>query len=446
LLALAVLTSCNDDTAQFVFDARIVDGGGGNPAAGTDATTLRIGIQEGELPVRELEYPIEDGQFAASLEFQSFSSITRLRVAIEGPTTELVTAPPAFVPSASFGFLQVVTAPPSSCELVTFNAMQAPRSEFGMVLSGTFALLAGGTSADAEQVEFLDALEWESRLFDEEIALAALGPTRAVTIGEGQILVIPTNADNFIFDMLNSADRVTIPALHTGAGPRSALVSIPGVGAMVIGGEDAGVARAGVSLVRPRGEVESLMLDTPRAGAVATALGEDVLVVGGDADGSAELLLSGNRVGEPVAGVMDGVRTGGVLVGDGESRALLLGGLDADSAVRQDTLRFDQCPPTCASQNGPTWTTARVRTAVPEGARLLVGGSDAAGDASSLIEEVIFDDPDVRIESVAELNTARASAGAMVYESGAFVVGGGSDSNGIRDDFEFCVPAALTPL
>jgi len=33
-----------------------------------------------------------------------------------------------------------------------------------------------------------------------------------------------------------------------------------------------------------------------------------------------------------------------------------------------------------------------------------------------------------------------------VYESGAFVVGGGDDGTGARDDFEFCVPTALEPL
>ena len=118
---------CDDNVTQFVFEARILDGDGGNPAAGTDATTLRIGIAEGELPVREFEYPITDGEFEAVLEFASFSSITRIRVEMEGPTTELITAPPAFVPSVSSGFLVLGAAPPSSCEPVTFNMTEAPR-------------------------------------------------------------------------------------------------------------------------------------------------------------------------------------------------------------------------------------------------------------------------------------------------------------------------------
>jgi hypothetical protein len=443
---VSVLFACNDDVSQFVFDARIIDGDGGNPAAGTDATTLTIAISEGDLEVRELEYPITDGQFEATLEFQSFSSLTRLRVGMTGSSTELITAPPAFVPSATFGFLQVVATPPSSCAAVTFDTMEAPRSEFGMVLSGTFALLVGGTAADAEQVEFLDALEWESRLFDDEISLTALGATRAATVGGGQILVLSEDGSPFIFDMLNASDRVTSVVLHVGAGLQSALVSVPGVGAMVIGGETDGVARGGVSLVLPSGDVTSLTLSKPRSGAVATALGEDVLVVGGDDEGSAELLLSGSTNGQPLDGVADGVRTGALLVGDGVSQALLLGGADASSAIRQDTLRFDECPGTCGSRPGPTWATARLGAVAPEGGTLVVGGEGASGDVSTLVEGVVFSDAAVTIDSVAELNRGRTFTGVIQYESGAFVVGGGSDEQGPLDDFEFCVPASLTAL
>ena len=442
-LAFAVLSvvACDDNVTQFVFEAAIVDGNGGNPVAATDATTLRVGIAEGEQPVRDLEFPITDGQFEAVLEFVSFSSVTRIRVEMDGPTTNLVSAPPAFVPSASLGFLQVVAAEPASCELVSFNAMEAARAEFGMVQSGTFALLAGGTTPSDEQVEFLDALEWESRLFTEEFSLSPLGATRAATVGEGQILVLPTDAGPFIFDMINASQRVTQVVLHAGAGPSSALVSIPGVGAMVLGGEAAGVPRAGVSLVEPGGTVSSFSLSQARAGATATALGEDVLIVGGDASGTAEILLAGNATGQPIAGVMDGIRDGGILVGDGETRALLLGGQDESASVRQDTLSFEACPAACAASAGPSWGTARLRATVPERSTLIVGG-----EASPLVEEVQWDQGDVRIGTVAQLNVQRASAGAIVYESGAFVVGGGDDGTGARDDFEFCVPAALTPL
>jgi hypothetical protein len=440
LLSVAAF-SCKESVARFVFEARIVDGQNGNPAAGTDATTLRIGIQEGDLPAQEYEYPITDGDFEALLEFGAFTRPTRIRVEITGATTELSSASPEFVPTASAGLLRVVTAAPSSCERVTFDLLEAPRAFFAMVRSGTFALVAGGTGSSDEQIEFFDLLEWESRLFTEDFSVADLGETRAVSIDEAEILVVPSKTTPFIFNMLDASSRIAPVFLHDGAGPRSALVSVPGVGAMVIGGEVPGEAQTGVSLVAPGGEVTSLQLSKPRSGPAATALGADVLVVGGDAEGDAELLLDGSPTGQPVAGVMDGIREGGILVGDGESRALLLGGTDAGDAVRQDTVRFDACPSSCASGAGPLWTTARLGVLKPADSTLLVGG-----ESSSLVEEVLWGDGNVGIEALLQMEFPRAGAGGLVLESGAFIVAGGDDGVSIRDDFEFCVPAALQPL
>jgi hypothetical protein len=430
-----------------VFEASIVDGQNGNPAAGTDATVLRIGIEESELPVEEYEYPITDGEFEALLEFKAFTRPTRIRVQIEGETTELLTAPPVFVPSASRGFLRVVTAAPSSCERVTFDLLEAPRAFFGMVPSGTFALIAGGTTASDEQLEFFDALEWESRLFMEDFVLSDLGETRAASIDEAEILVLPSNAPPFIFNMVDVTQRITPVLLHNGAGPRSALVSVPGVGAMVIGGELAGEAQSAVSLVEPEGQVTSLELSAPRSGPAATALGSDVLVVGGDPEGTAEVLITaealmgGDATGHPIDGVMDGVREAALLVGDGESRALWIGGTDATDTLRQDTVRFDDCPGSCVSAAGPPWPTVRLAALQPPQSALLIGG-----DGSSLVEEVRWNGTDVEIQPVLQLEVPRAGAGGIVLESGAFIVAGGDDGVSIRDDFEFCVPAALEPL
>ena len=433
--------ACKESTARFVFEAGIVDGQNGNPAAGTDATTLRIGIQEGELPAQEYEYPITDGDFDALLEFALFTRPTRIRVEIEGETTELLSAPPAFVPAVSSGILRVVTAAPSSCERVTFDLLEAPRAFFGMVQSGTFALVVGGTSPSEEQIEFLDLLEWESRLFSEDIVLADLGATRAASIDEAEILVLPSNTGPFIFNMVDVTRRITPVELPNGAGPRSALVSIPGVGAMVIGGEFAGEAQSAVTLVEPGGDVTSLQLSEARSGPAATALGTDVLVVGGDAGGTAEVLIDGAAVGQPVAGVMDGVREAGLLVGDGESRALWMGGTNAADILRQDTIRFDGCPNRCVSAAGPQWTTARLDALQPAQSELVIGG-----DGSQLVDEVRWNAADVEIQSLLQLDVPRAGAGGIVLESGAFIVAGGDDGVSIREDFEFCVPASLEPL
>jgi hypothetical protein len=439
LLALFCAVGCDDGFTQFVFDARIVDGDDGNPAAGIDEGKLRIEIAEGDLPVRELEFDIVDGQFDATLEFASFSSVTRLRVEIDGPTTGLQTASPAFVPSATPGFLRAVAAAPSTCVEVSFNQMEAPRSEFGMVQSGTFAFVAGGAAQEGDQVEFFDALEWQSRLFTEDFSVSFLGETRVATIGEGKILVLSAEAPPFIFDMIDRSNRVTQIVLD--ASPQSALVSIRGVGAMVIGGESGGAPTTKVSLVEPDGSIESFDMNTPRSGAAAAAVGEDVLVVGGDEDGTAEILFTDRFEARPVAGVADRVRRGALLVSDLESRALLIGGVDGTSTLRQDTLRFDGCPSACTSSAGPSWATARSRAIVPEYSALVVGGEGAR-----TVEEVQWSGSSVAIEPLFELQVPRAAAGAIVYESGAVVVAGGDDGQVARDDFEFCVPVELAPL
>ena len=91
-----------------------------------------------------------------------------------------------------------------------------------MVRSGTFALIAGGTGPSDAQIEFLDLLEWESRLFSEDFSVSDLGETRAASIDESEILVLPSNATSFIFNMLDASPRIAPVFLHAGAGPRSA--------------------------------------------------------------------------------------------------------------------------------------------------------------------------------------------------------------------------------
>ncbi len=440
-LLAATALACKESVGSYVFEARIVSGENGNPAANTDASNLRIGIQEGELPVQQFEYPISDGDFEALLAFSSFTRPTRIRVEIEGLSTELLSASPVFVPSASGGLLRLVTAAPSSCERVTFNRLEAPRAFFAMVRSGTFALIAGGADAPDEQIEFFDALEWESRLFVEDLAVPELGRTQAASIDEAEILVLPENTDPFIFDMLDVAQRITPVLLHKAAGPSSALVSVPGVGAMVIGGDLLGEAQSEVSLVEPGGQVTFLQLSEPRSGAAAAALGKDVLVAGGNAEGNAEILLEGELTGQAIAGVVDGVRKGGLLVGDGESRALWIGGTDAEDAIRQDSLRFDACPSACSSSAGPEWTTARLNALQPANSTLLIGGDDSAS-----VDLVRWAGDEVEITELLEMSVPRAGAGGLVLESGAFIVAGGDDGGSIRDDFEFCVPATLQPL
>jgi hypothetical protein len=239
--------------------------------------------------------------------------------------------------------------------------------------------------------------------------------------------------------MLDEDDRVNDNIILHDGWRTGALVSVRGVGALVIGGEVDGAPTDKVSLIEADGSSRSLVLSVPRSGATSAAVGEDVLVVGGDDTGTAEILFTETATSELLEGVADGVRRGGLLVSDLESRALLIGGVDGADALRQDTLQFDGCSSACTSSAGPTWTTARRRAILPEYSAVVVGG-----EGSGAIEEVRWSGSSVSIEPLAELETPRAAAGAIVYESGAIVVAGGDDGQSELDDFEFCVPAELT--
>jgi len=153
------------------------------------------------------------------------------------------------------------------------------------------------------------------------------------------------------------------------------------------------------------------------------------------------MLIEGAATGQPVAGVTDGLRESGILVGDGESRALWIGGTDAAATPRQDTVRFDGCPNSCVSAAGPQWPTARLNALQPTQSALVIGG-----DGSQLVDEVRWNGADVEIGPLLQLDIPRAGAGGIVLESGAFIVAGGDDGVSIREDFEFCVPASLEPL
>ncbi|MGB5810233.1 MAG: hypothetical protein WBG86_06865, partial [Polyangiales bacterium] len=201
-----------------------------------------------------------------------------------------------------------------------------------------------------------------------------------------------------------------------------------------------GTAQTAVSVVAPDGSVTFRQLSQPRSGPAAVALGADVLVIGGDEAGDAELLREGSATGEPVTDLSDGVRESGLLVGDAQSRALLIGGTDSEGAIRQDSVRIEGCPDACVSSAGPQWATARLQALQPEATALIIGGAE-----STEIEEVQWSGDDVRIAPLFDLTVPRAAAGGIVFESGAFVVGGGDDGVNRRADFEFCAPDPLAP-
>ena len=164
------------------------------------------------------------------------------------------------------------------------------------------------------------------------------------------------------------------------------------------------------------------------------------MVVGGDSEGTAEVLIDGAAVGQPVAGVMDGVRESGS--SSATARAVPFGWAAPTPPTPCDKTRsLRWLSERCVSAAGPQWTTARLDALQPAQSALVIGG-----DGSQLVDEVRWNGADVEIQQLLQLDVPRAGAGGIVLESGAFVVAGGDDGVSIREDFEFCVPAALEPL
>lgn len=435
---LVAALGCEESAGNLVFDVRIVDRTGGNPALDTDAEALSITVQQAPTEPRTFEFAVVDGVFDAGVFIESISVSTKARIALTGPTTQLIGAPPPFVPAETLGTMTIVVGEPSTCGRLEGPRLATGRANLGASLFETFAFIAGGSENDP-QVEFFDLLRQELGVF--EVDLDQLGSAQVAAIADGQSLVVSMEAAPFIFNLADDDNRIVPVTLHDGAGPASALVTVVGQGTYVIGGDDGGAATSSVSVVDADGGVVERTLSVVREGAAVAGFGEHVLVVGGDATGSAELL---SPTGEttPIEGFTDGVRSFGLLIANlAGDEALLIGGLDATDELRSDTVLFTGCPQSCVASVGPSWTESRAGTVTTVGSQLLIGG-----EGSRLVQEVRFTDGAVSIASVGELTVARSRAAATLLESGVLIVIGGHDGVAARDDIEICFPAELVEL
>ncbi len=437
LACLLALGACENSSSSIVFDVRIVDAAGGNPALGTDIDTLNITLQQGTADAEVFAFPVVDGLFDVGVFLDSLVASTGLRAELTGPTSLWFGAPPRFIPTELLLPMTVVVGEPNTCGRIDGLRLGTSRQALGTSLYETFAFVAGGSEADP-QVEFVDLLSQEPGTFDVE--LDPLGATQVADIGDGQVLVVSAQAGPFIFDLSNPDDRATPVALHAGAGLASALASVAGKGAYVIGGDDDGTPTDVISIVGLDGTVEERTLSTPRLGAAAVAVGDSVLVVGGDAAGSAEV-ISPSGIATTIDGFADGVREFALLLTDDGATALLVGGLDASAEVRSNTWLFADCPDPCTPSAGPDWLNPRAGAITPTGSALIVGG-----EGSRLVERVDFVSGSASISTMAELELPRSQPGAIELESGVLIVLAGNDGAGPRDDVEYCFPAALNPL
>jgi hypothetical protein len=440
---LALLAGCGDDPAPVVHIA-IVAPDGTDPTVGTDVDTIEVRVRQGAGDVITRTSSPEALDLAVPL--GDSVGMVELAVELTGPTTRLLGAPPPFFPAETGGFVRVVVGPPGACVALRGEgaALAAARAQAATARVHSFALVAGGVGGGgpSARVEVFDLLRM-LRTDDLPSLATPAGPTSAAPVAGGRVLLVPAQGAPAQYALYDSTDRLVPITLHAGAGERSAVVPLPGGGAVVVGGASGGAPVTGVTWVSDDGTPRSASLAVPRAAPAAALVGDFLLVAGGMADGEplVEILGPADATGAVVAPALDhGARDAPILASRG-NRAWLLGGLDGDGLVRTDTLLISGCPDACVAEPGPDWPEARTEVGTSPLAEglLLVGGAPP----TDLVERVRLDTAVPRIEEAWRLAEPRAGAGAVILDAGIPVVLTGRGPEGFLSSVELCLPDAL---
>ena len=433
LFAACLFLGCGDDATGDGFSLRFVDSSGGNPTLGTDVNTIEVSVKQGQASTQMFSEPVVDGDFELDIELLSLVTPVQLVAEFGGGTDRLLGSFPSFVPVSVSDGLNIVVGRPSSCAAIEGLGLQAARSGGGAMLFERFVFLAGGSAGEPD-IEFVDLAQLRGVVVD-DFEVDSLGTASVAQLDLGVALVVPENGAAFVFRLTDPTNRIQTLSLHEGVGPKSAIVTLPEGGVVVVGGDDS--ASASASIVNTDGEVTDVTLSTARQCPSAAVVGGNVLIVGGDVAGSAEYLVSSTGVSTALP-VPAGERNDGVLVASPDAeRALWLGGVDGVGVQQTDSVLFSNCP-ACTSTAGPAWPNARSQVVVAPNSQLLVGGTDSA-----LIEQVVFGST-VELNDVATLSQSRALSAPIVFPSGVVVVMGGRGAGDVLlSDVEFCFPPEL---
>ncbi len=423
-LLFAVL-GCQSDPAPPTVEVQLIAPDGSNPLAEGGFSSILVEVAQAGRPTTRVRRDLE-GDVDLAVEIDSLGGQTSLRVAFEG-ATDLIGAPPTFVPGTAGGLVRIVMGEPGSCVRVPDAAFTAPRSQTANARIDTFLTVAAGLD-DAllsSRVEFLDLLRMFSGELDDLVG--PRGRAQGANLGENRFAII-SEQGAASFDLSIAEDRESAVSLHPGAGVDSAVVSYAG-GAAVIGGSLDGAAVSDVSWIAADGRVHRTQLSAPRSGAVAIALGDRVLVAGGTTGAVAEMLEPASDMGAPF-GESEPLRLGATILADDEA-FWLVGGVDDLGEPRTDHVSLLGCPGACRAEPG-------VEPAV-EAVDVTGQGGWLVRDAD--VSEARFDGR-WSLQPRFTLTAPRRRPALVVFESGVLVVAAGEG----RSDVEMCFPDELTPV
>jgi hypothetical protein len=481
IFAILALSCGNTTRPDFV--VHLVDAGNGNPFAQCQGGSVRVDVQQGSSAVLTSNGTLTTGGVLSSLsvEIPSFGLPTQIEVTavcndpVRGSIT-LIGATPHFLP-IGFPFVDIVLGEPETCALLSTPRLSTARIAPHFVRLNANLVALGGiepSGAPSVHVQAIDAVTLTS-------ATAAMGDIATLSqgVGAGSAFALDdthvafaSDLNRGVFDAAPDASPRELTGLNIpqSATSEAALIGIPGNFVAFIGGAIGSDAVSDITWVSTDGSASSsgsLMFARRRPGVALIQNANRILVVGGQAAGEPLFELVTLR-GDSIAAFgpsTNELRYGAVVATDTtHARALVVLGSDAHDGGTLYTTSWavSSCSASgCDFAPGPTFADPRTSVAVVEhhlgvvGApapmddfeTLVVGGTDAAGTISPLIDRLHWDGAAWSITAAASLRSPRSSPGAADVGGGIVLTGGGADERGNGDpSLEICFPRALRPI
>lgn len=479
---LAILALSCGNTARPDFIVHLVGESNNNPFFECLSGSVRVDVQQGTGNVLTSNATITGPGALSSLavEISSYGLTTQIEVTVQcmhvmrGPIT-LIGATPHFIP-LGYAEVDVVLGEPETCRMLSAPMLVSPRIGPAFVSLHANLVTLGGTEtsgAPSTHVQAIDpvSLTAPGVVTEFDQLSMPIGRGDAVALTDTRI-VFASDASTAIFDAAPGAATrlIAIDPLHSGARSESALVSLGvGNGVAIVGGYD-GNAVDGITWVNAstgmstRGHLHSARRRPSATLVQATNL---LLVVGGQGPGEplfeiVEIWGDGLVAFDPPTSEQ---RYAPVVTSDlAHTHAFVALGSDAalGGTVSTTSWVLSSCNVSgCDVAAGPAITDPRSDVVVVEhhagevGAAsptdfyetLLIGGTDASGMPSTLIDRVHFDGDVVSVTPGGNLQFPRTSAGAADVGGGIVLVGGGADEHvNALQSLEICFPAALRPI